>query len=88
MPFFLKITPNVTSVIDIANAAQRGGADGVLTLDNHNHTVPQYIFPRKLQSDVLAVAENDSHSLCLSSCIFNARARPLQERLRPTPCPR
>merc|ERR1719174_1163000 len=28
VPFFLKITPNVTSVIDIANAAQRGGADG------------------------------------------------------------
>jgi len=29
VPFFLKVTPNVTSVIDIANAAKRGNADGV-----------------------------------------------------------
>uniref|UniRef100_A0AAY4C339 Dihydropyrimidine dehydrogenase [NADP(+)] n=1 Tax=Denticeps clupeoides TaxID=299321 RepID=A0AAY4C339_9TELE len=29
IPFFAKLTPNVTNIVDIARAAQEGGADGV-----------------------------------------------------------
>ncbi|MGH0154736.1 UNVERIFIED_CONTAM: hypothetical protein FKN15_048119 [Acipenser sinensis] len=29
IPFFAKLTPNVTNIVDIATAAQEGGADGV-----------------------------------------------------------
>ncbi|XP_061926358.1 dihydropyrimidine dehydrogenase [NADP(+)] [Entelurus aequoreus] len=29
IPFFAKLTPNVTNIVDIAKAAQEGGADGV-----------------------------------------------------------
>ncbi|KAA0719089.1 Dihydropyrimidine dehydrogenase [NADP(+)] [Triplophysa tibetana] len=29
IPFFAKLTPNVTNIVDIASAAQEGGADGV-----------------------------------------------------------
>ncbi|CDQ95256.1 unnamed protein product [Oncorhynchus mykiss] len=29
IPFFAKLTPNVTNIVDIAKAAHEGGADGV-----------------------------------------------------------
>ena len=29
IPFFAKMTPNVTNIVDIATAAKEGGADGV-----------------------------------------------------------
>ena len=29
IPFFGKMTPNVTNIVDIATAAKEGGADGV-----------------------------------------------------------
>lgn len=33
VPFFAKLTPNVTDIVDIAIAAQKGGADGVTAIN-------------------------------------------------------
>ena len=33
IPFFAKMTPNVTDIVDIARAAQEGGADGVTAIN-------------------------------------------------------
>ena len=33
VPFFAKMTPNVTNVVDIARAAKEGGADGVTAIN-------------------------------------------------------
>ena len=33
IPFFAKMTPNVTEIVDIARAAQEGGADGVTAIN-------------------------------------------------------
>eukprot|EP00761_Pharyngomonas_kirbyi_P003127 gb/GECH01003131.1/.p1 GENE.gb/GECH01003131.1/~~gb/GECH01003131.1/.p1 ORF type:complete len:1040 (+),score=276.95 gb/GECH01003131.1/:1-3120(+) len=33
VPFFPKMTPNITNVVDIASAAKRGGADGVTAVN-------------------------------------------------------
>ena len=33
IPFFPKMTPNVTEIVEIARAAQEGGADGVTAIN-------------------------------------------------------
>ena len=33
IPFFAKMTPNVTEIVDIAQAAKEGGADGVTAIN-------------------------------------------------------
>ena len=33
IPFFAKLTPNVTNIVVIARAAQEGGADGVTAIN-------------------------------------------------------
>ena len=33
IPFFAKMTPNVTEIVEIARAAQEGGADGVTAIN-------------------------------------------------------
>ncbi|XP_073720338.1 dihydropyrimidine dehydrogenase [NADP(+)] isoform X3 [Misgurnus anguillicaudatus] len=33
VPFFAKLAPNVTDIVDVAKAAQEGGADGVTAID-------------------------------------------------------
>jgi dihydropyrimidine dehydrogenase (NADP+) len=33
IPFFAKLTPNVTDIVDIALAAKNGGADGVTAIN-------------------------------------------------------
>ena len=33
IPFFAKMTPNVTEIVDIARAAKEGGADGVTAIN-------------------------------------------------------
>ena len=33
IPFFAKMTPNVTDIVDIARASREGGADGVTAIN-------------------------------------------------------
>ena len=33
IPFFAKMTPNVTEIVEIARAAKEGGADGVTAIN-------------------------------------------------------
>ncbi|ALC48926.1 su-r- [Drosophila busckii] len=33
LPFFIKLTPNITDIVSLAQAAQRGGADGVSAIN-------------------------------------------------------
>jgi dihydropyrimidine dehydrogenase (NADP+) len=33
IPFFIKLTPNITDIVDIAKAAHEGGADGVAAIN-------------------------------------------------------
>merc|ERR1739844_624535 len=40
IPFFIKLTPNVTEIVNIAKAAYEGGADGVTAINTISGLVP------------------------------------------------